>query len=309
MRTETIILAAGKGTRMRSDDLPKVMHPVAGYPIIGWILDAAMSFGGMHLVIGHQREQVEAFVRPRYPGTRFSVQQEQDGTGGAVRCAFAEADPAATQFLILPGDTPLLKRETLERLIAVFEGERADLALITCLLDDPARYGRIQRSRGVITGIVEYNDATDTERRINEINSGVYLASRELLDAALPRLTNSNAKREYYLTDIVAFAAARKAKVVAYADDDLRSLSGINSRLELAGADTVMQSRIKSALMENGVTILLPDTIYIERGAVVGPDTTIAPGAYLTADAVIGTGCRIGPHTVVRGTVPDGTVV
>ncbi len=307
MKISSLILAAGKGTRMRSETLPKVMHPVSGYPVIGWILDAVAPFGGAHLVVGHMREQVESFVRANYPGVRFSVQQEQDGTGGAVRCAFAEADPEATHFLILPGDTPLLKTGTLERLVAVYERERADLALITCILDDPARYGRIQRSRGEVVGIVEYNDATEAERRITEINSGVYLASRELLAEALPRLTNVNAKKEYYLTDIVANAFARKATVAAYADDDFMSLSGINSRLELADADRVMQVRIKSALMESGVTMLLPDTIYIERGAVVGPDTTIAPGAYIAADAVIGTGCRIGPHTVVRDTVPNGS--
>ncbi|HOW50818.1 MAG TPA: NTP transferase domain-containing protein [bacterium] len=309
MKIVSLILAAGKGTRMRSEVLPKVMHPVSGYPIIGWILDTATSFGGVQLVVGHLREQVEDFVRAQYPRVRFSFQQEQDGTGGAVRYAFADADPEATHFLILPGDTPLLKKETIERLIASYERERADLALITCILDDPARYGRIQRSRGNITGIVEYNDATETERRITEINSGVYLVSRELLAEALPRLTNSNAKREYYLTDIVAFAAARKAKVVACVDEDFRSLSGINSRVELAEADRVMQGRIKNTLMESGVTILLPDTVYVERGAVVGSDTVISPGAYLCATALIGTECRIGPHATVRVAVPQGTEI
>lgn len=247
MKISALILAAGKGTRMRSETLCKVMHPVAGYPIIGWILDAVAPLGAPHLVVGHMREQVEAFVRANYPGVRFSVQQEQDGTGGAVRCAFAEADPEATHFLILPGDTPLLKTGTLERLVAVYERERADLALITCILDDPARYGRIQRSRGEVVGIVEYNDATEAERRITEINSGVYLASRELLAEALPRLTNVNAKKEYYLTDIVGYAVAQGRKVVAHIDDDFVSLTGINSPEELAAAEAVMQARLKTA--------------------------------------------------------------
>lgn len=242
-----LILAAGKGTRMRSETLPKVMHPIAGRPMIGWILDAVAPFGTAHLVVGHLREQVEAYVGREYPGTRFSVQAEQDGTGGAVRCAFAEADPAATHFLILPGDTPLLKPGTIERLVGVYEKQKADLALVTCILDDPARYGRIKRSSsGAIAGIVEYNDATEAERAIREINSGLYLASRDLLAEALPQLTNHNAKKEYYLTDIVAYAVAHGRKVVAYVDDDFVSLTGINSPEELAAAEAVMQARLKT---------------------------------------------------------------
>lgn len=245
MSLSSIILAAGKGTRMRSDSLSKVMHQVAGRPIISWILDAVLPFGGAHLVVGHLREQVESFVRSRYPGVRFSVQVTQDGTGGAVRCAFADADPAADRFLILPGDAPLLKKETLERLIATFEDGRPALAFLTCLLDDPAQYGRVRRSPGGgVTGIVEYRDATEEERALKEVNSGIYLVSRSLLAAFLPRMTTDNRKGEYYLTDIIAFAVSNGYAVTALVEDDAASLAGINSPEELAQADAVMRERL-----------------------------------------------------------------
>jgi len=245
MSLSSIILAAGKGTRMRSDDLSKVMHQVAGRPIISWILDAVLPFGTAQVVVGHLREQVESFVRPRYPGVRFSVQATQDGTGGAVRCAFAEADPVADRFLILPGDAPLLKKETLERLIATFDAGRPALAFLTCLLDDPAQYGRVRRSSdGGVTGIVEYRDATEEERALKEVNSGIYLVSRSLLAAFLPRMRNDNRKGEYYLTDIIAFAVSNGHAVTALVEDDAASLSGINSPEELAQADTALRERL-----------------------------------------------------------------
>ncbi len=250
MKLSPVILAAGKGTRMRSETLPKVMHPLAGKPMIAWVLDAVRSFGTPHLVVGHLREQVETFVRTYCPEARFSYQKHQDGTGGAVRCAFAEADTMVDRFLILPGDAPLLKKDTIGRLIVIYERERADLALVTCILDDPAHYGRVKRSPdGAVMAIVEYNDATEEERAIQEVNSGIYLASREFLAESLPRLTNDNAKKEYYLTDIVRDAVVHERRVVACLEDDFVSLTGINSPEELAAAERLMQARLAAGVV------------------------------------------------------------
>jgi len=309
MNPVSIVLAAGKGTRMRSETMPKVMYPIAGYPMIGWVIEAVSPFGAPHLVVGYLREQVEEFVRQRYPEARFSYQKEQNGTGGAVRCALAEAMPGTDCFLIAPGDAPLLKKETLERLIRTFEQEKAGLALVTCMLDEPSSYGRVKREGGLITGIVEYNDATTEERAIREVNSGIYFVSRKVLEEALPHLTNTNAKKEYYLTDIVSYVASRGVLVTSIVEEDSASLTGVNSPEELANAEKIMQLRLRAALEEAEVHLISPDTIYIEHDVIVGRGTVIHPYVRLRAGSRIGENCIIGPHVEIEGVVPDRTVV
>lgn len=309
MRLTSLILAAGKGTRMRSDTRPKVMFPVAGYPMIGWVIEAVSSFGTPHLVVGYLHEQVEEFVRRHYPEARFSYQKEQDGTGGAVRCALADVTPDSDSFLIVPGDAPLLKRETIKRLIETFERERAGVAIVTCTPENPASYGRIKRVEGRIVGIVEYNDATPEERAIREVNSGLYVVSRKTLEEALPHLTNANAKNEYYLTDIVSYAVCHGIKTVSVFEEDFASLVGVNSPEELADAERMMQTRLRSVLTEAGVQLLSPDTLFVEHDVVVGRGTIIHPFVRLCAGSRIGENCIIGPHVEVKGIFPDGAVV
>lgn len=244
MKIEAIVLAAGKGTRMKSD-LPKVLHPVNEKPMIYWIVKALEPITrDINIVTGHGRNTVEKFVESEFPYAKFSFQNEQNGTGGAVRSGLPNVCGNTTHVIICAGDTPLLKTETFENLIRYHEENRNDLTVVSTVLDDAGHYGRIVRDRNNdVDKIVEFLDADEEERKIGEINSGIYLVDKRLLVEAVYKLKNHNAKREYYFTDVIKISKLLHKKVGAFIESDFVSLSGVNDRDQLAEAEKEMLRR------------------------------------------------------------------
>lgn len=245
MKIEAVILAAGKGTRMKSD-IPKVMHNVADKPMIGWIIEALNPVcATLNIVTGHGRDIVEDYISENYSNIKFSFQSFQDGTGGAVRCASPNLSGNSTHVIICAGDTPLLKTETFELLKKHFIESKSDLTVVTTELVNPGHYGRILRNKeNNVTGIVEFLDASEEQKNIKEINSGIYMVEKNFLIEGIYKIKNKNIKKEYYFTDIIKIANSLNKKVTAYIENDYISLSGINDREQLKEAELEMKKRI-----------------------------------------------------------------
>jgi len=306
-----IILAAGKGTRMKSD-LVKVMHPLAGEPMVAWPVAAARQAGAsrMVLVVGHQADT----IRGQFAGDgdlAFALQEEQLGTGHAVASAAAPLHGFAGNVLILCGDVPLIRPETLRGMIDAHSATGAALTVLTTRLDNPFGYGRIIRGfDGRVIRIVEEKDATPEERGCAEVNAGIYCADAAFLFDAVGKIGNNNAQGEYYLTDIVTMANERGLRCTAHPVTDAVEVMGVNDRAQLAEAGRHARQRINDALMLDGVTIVDPAATYIDRGVSVGRDTTIHPGVYLSGETRIGEGCTIERGAVIKGsTLGNGCVV
>ena len=339
-----IILAAGEGTRMKSAT-PKVLHSVAGRSLLGHVIEAASSVEPHHLVVvvGHGRDQVIAHVQEIAPWALTVVQEQQNGTGHAVRIALADLAARGIAIeggpvVVLTGDTPLLTGATLSGLLIEHSGTGASATVLTARLDDPTGYGRIVRDAdGSVRAIVEHKDASDVERGIDEINSGMYAFEAGRLAASLGRLTTDNVQGEEYLTDVVAILRADGDTVSASVCPDPTEILGVNDREQLAAAAALMRDRINGAWMRAGVSMLDPSSTWIDvdvdleadvtlapqvalrgptsiaRGAVVGPGTTLtscevgedASVIHTWAElAVIGAGAQVGPFTFLRpGTV------
>jgi bifunctional UDP-N-acetylglucosamine pyrophosphorylase / glucosamine-1-phosphate N-acetyltransferase len=293
-----IILAAGLGSRMRSDRA-KVLHELAGEPMIARVLRAVASLNPHPLVVvvGHQADQVRA-VAQRVVGTnnlRCALQSEQRGTGDATRCALAEIpDAFLGEVLIGYGDMPRLEPETLRAFIDNHHACGADLSFISVAMDDPAAYGRVVRdSTGIVVAIVEARDATPAQLALKEINTGIYLVGAALLRTALAQLRNDNSQREFYLTDIVAIARAHGRNVVAWHALDGAEFAGINSREDLARMETQIREEVNRRLMAAGVTLIDPATAYIAPEAEIGRDTIIGPNVQILGRTRIGAGVLI----------------
>ena len=310
-KISAIVLAAGMGTRMKSN-LVKVMHPVAGPPMIEWPVAAAFDSGVERcvLVVGHQQEKVRAYFDGRAL-VSFAVQAEQLGTGHAVACAMPEVDPEAGTVLILCGDTPLLRAESLRAMLQTHQQSGACVTVMTAVFDDPFGYGRIVKDKeGRVTAITEQKDASEEVRRIREVNAGVYCIERAFLQDAVSRLTNDNAQGEYYLTDVVRQAAEKGRSCLSYQVADQQEISGVNDRVQMAEAAGVLRGRINRELMLAGVTMIDPQAVYIERGVRIGRDSVVYPGAVIKGATVIGECCEIGQGTLIKNcTIADGVVV
>jgi len=289
-----VILAAGKGTRMKSA-LPKVIHPLAGRPIIEHVLSTA---SGLHasntvLVVGHEADQVRAALAA-HSTLQFVVQSPQLGTGHALLQTESVLAGRTGTVLLLYGDVPLLRSSTLEQLLERHHAARAAATVLTAELDDPYGYGRIVRDEsGRIARIVEERDASSEERAVREINSGIYAFSLVNLYDALRGLATDNAQGEYYLTDLIAAYHRRGLRLETLRLDDETELRGVNSRVDLAELTRVMFDRTRRSLMLGGVTLDDPATAYVEVGVEIGEDTVIGPGVTIGGNTVIGRGCRI----------------
>ena len=303
MTTEQVsglILAAGKGTRMKSA-IAKVLHEVFYAPMLHHVLDAMapLRLERTIVIIGHQHEQVEAALRG-YPVTPV-VQREQLGTGHAVLCAEESLRGAGGVLLILCGDTPLIRTATLAAMLASHQEQAMPLTVMTTALVEPAGYGRIIRnSQGEFEKIVEEKDASSAERRITEINAGIYCVDLPFIFNALARVGTDNNQGERYLTDIVAIARGEGRQVNMFCCADSMEVLGVNSRLELAEAHRQLQLRRNAELMLAGVTLLAPDTISVQPGVTIGPDTCIHPNVHLTGSTRVGRHCIIAPNTVLH---------
>ncbi|HEY3314728.1 MAG TPA: bifunctional UDP-N-acetylglucosamine diphosphorylase/glucosamine-1-phosphate N-acetyltransferase GlmU [Bacillota bacterium] len=296
---QCVILAAGQGTRMKSN-LPKVIHQLAGRPMIEYVVEAAAAAVGAKplVVVGYQRELIEAALGDR---ADYVIQEEQLGTGHAVAQTASRLRGFDGTLMVLPGDTPLLTRETLADFIAAHQRSGAGVTLLTARVEDPAGYGRVIRSpEERLLAVVEDRDATPEERQINEINTAIYCFDSRALFAALPRLKDDNAQKEYYLPDVVRLIMAdgRPGHVYAAADPD--EVSGINHRRQLAEAEAVVRRRILDRLMTSGVTVTDPDKTYVDADVVVGRDATILPFTFISGRTEIGEGCVIGPSADIR---------
>jgi len=294
-----VILAAGKGKRMRSD-LPKVLHPIAGKPMLAHVLDTARKLGAGRIcvVYGHGGEQVREALAA--DDLTWAKQEPQLGTGHAVLQALPQLDPAAPT-LVLYGDVPLTRAGTLERLLKVSRG--GTLALLTVQLPNPHGYGRIVRAGGKVTRIVEEKDADDAERAIDEVNTGILVAPTAALQRWLPSLGNSNAQGEYYLTDIVGLAVKEGMAVEAVHPDHAWEVEGVNSKLQLAALERIHQRNIAEALMEQGVTLADPDRIDVRGELTCGRDVFIDVNCVFEGKVTIGDGARILPNCVIHDAV------
>lgn len=304
-----VVLAAGKGTRMRSE-LPKVLHRAGGLPLLDWVLRLARSLNpaSITVVVGHGADTVRAALPV---DVRTVVQEPQLGTGHALLQTKPLLEGASGRVLLLSGDVPLLRRTSLQALLERQAQRRAALVVATAVVDEPAGYGRIIREDGArLTRIVEHRDATDREREIREINSGVYAFDLGPLFGALAGLGSANAQGEYYLPDLVGHYHRAGMVVDALALDDADEIRGINTRAELAAVAAVLRSRTNAALMEAGVTLVDPTTCYVDPDVRVGRDTVLHPGVTLQGTTSIGAGCAVYPGVrIADSEVADGVTV
>jgi bifunctional UDP-N-acetylglucosamine pyrophosphorylase/glucosamine-1-phosphate N-acetyltransferase len=298
MSVHVVILAAGKGTRMKSSR-PKVLHRVAGLPMIEYVLRAATPLGAASriVVVGHQAEVLKAALSGSF-GLSFVVQEPQLGTGHALLMAEKALAGATGTLVLLSGDVPLLRSETLEKLVQTHEAAAAAATVVTAVVDDPHGYGRIVRSGEQIARIVEHRDATRAEREIREINSGIYAFSLDGLFDAVRRIGADNDQREYYLPDLIGMFRRQGRVVGTLTVDTADEIRGINSRSELAHVSALVRQATNQALMASGVTLEDPATTYITAGVEIGPDTIIHPGVSIEGRTIVGRGCEI--HSGVR---------
>lgn len=310
-----VILAAGQGTRMKST-LPKVLHQLSGRPLADYPLQLARKLGAASpvLVVGHQADLVRAALAGQ--DATFVDQTEQLGTGHALLCAEAACQGFTGTLLLLCGDVPLLRRETLQRLIDVHHQHQATVSVLTARVDNPHGYGRIVRNGDQLERIVEEKDATPAEKAICEINSGIYAFAAPAVFAALHGVGRDNAQGEYYLTDVVALAREAGQTVCAVPAEDADEIMGINDRAQLAAAGKLLRRRINRQHLLAGVTLVDPAQTYIDSGVSIGADTLIYPGVHLRGTTHIGSGCIIEPGAVLtdarladRVHVKAGTVI
>jgi bifunctional UDP-N-acetylglucosamine pyrophosphorylase/glucosamine-1-phosphate N-acetyltransferase len=296
-----VILAAGQGTRMKSE-LPKVLHPVAGLPMYALVTQAALEAGAARVVVvvGHGREQVEADVARRFDGrVCTAVQEKQLGTGDAVRAGLVAVPDAAGWVIVLSGDTPLVHAGLVRALVAATQQTSAPLVMLTSTIDDPTGYGRIVRdAAGKAVAIREHKDASEAERQIREINPAVYAMRAGFLRDALGKLSSNNAAGELYLTDVVAQAAREGgAHTIAW---PLADTQGVNDRAQLAACETALRVRIANELAKSGVSVRDPQTLYIEAGVKVAPNAILEPNVHLRGKTIIEAGAHVDTGAVLK---------
>lgn len=322
-----VVIGAGKGTRMKSD-LAKVLHPLAGVPLIVHVLNLADELEPVHLVtvVGHQAMQVRAVCEPY--GASCVIQNPQLGTGHAV----AQSEPILSSFqgdvLVLYGDVPMLQLDTIRSLIQQHHEQKATVSVLTAILDNPTGYGRIIRNpQGEMIKIVEERDANEHEKAVREVNSGIYCIQAGFLFPALHRLGSDNAQGEQYLTDVIAAAVHSGHKVTHVVAPDAQQIQGVNSRLDLSRLEALLRQQICQHHMLNGVTVFDPLTTVIDKQVKIGRDTTLQAGTHLLGNTTIGQHCQIGPHVFMlhcsignrvsiepfcvlkHSTIPDGKTI
>ncbi len=300
MKHSALILAAGAGTRMKSSK-PKVAHEIMNKPLVRWVVDAAYDAGAEQIVsvVGYGREVVEPLVAD----TTIVVQEEQLGTAHAVQIAESALQDTSGSLVVLSGDSPLVTAETIKELFAVKEREDAAVVVLTMDVQDPFGYGRIIRDNNdQICSIVEQKDCSEAQAAITECNSGFYCFDSEFLFKALREVSSDNAQNEFYLTDVIAIARSQQKKVVALKAKNQEECLGVNSRVQLAQAGKILQQRINTVHMNNGVSIMDPVTTWIGPDVVIAQDVEILPMTFLMGNTKIGEGSVIGPQSRLTDT-------
>lgn len=308
MKYSAVILAAGKGVRMASA-LPKVLHPVAGKPMVEHVINQVKAAGieDIILVIGAGREKVEEAMAEEQ--LKFVVQEQQLGTGHALMQAGLAVGHEG-QVLVLAGDTPLLIPELLQELMAFHREQGAAATVLSCEVDKSYGYGRIIRNQeGLLERIVEEKDADAIQKAIKEINSGIYCFNTRIVFEKLSQLKNSNSQGEYYLTDVIEILKSEKQPVAVYKSSDSESIYGVNDREQLAYAESVLRRRINRQLMKEGVTIIDPLSTFIDSEVKIGRDTVIYPFTIIEGKTVVGQNCEIGPGVRIDSSLIGNGVI
>lgn len=303
-RLTAIILAAGKGTRMASP-LPKVLHPVAGRPMIANVIEACKNAGvtDLRTVLGHGLNLVKAVVEPM--GAQVFIQAQQLGTGDAVKSA--QPDTIEGDVLILNGDHPLIEAVDIEGFVKSFREQALDLAVVTAELKNPGAFGRVVRHRGQIAAIVEAKDASAETLKIREVNTGIYLAKAEVLSDFLPRISNKNSKGEFYLTDLISICIEEHLKVAPILGNKKVSL-GVNTQQELAHASRLVYRRKAKQLMDAGVLMIDPASVYVEESVEIGAGSVLYPNVFLRGNTKVGSFSVIEPGCFVNDSVIGDSV-
>ena len=304
METKAVILAAGKGTRMKSNT-PKVLHKIFEKPLLGYVLDNVKNLvNESFVIVGHHAEEVTEYVEKNYNSAKTVLQSPQLGTGHAVSMVCPSLENFKGQVIILCGDTPLITEKTLQEFIDYHSQNNSDLTVMSTIFENPTNYGRIIRDTdNSLKCIVEEKDATPDQKAVKEVNAGIYCLNWEKIKPAFSQLTSNNAQGEYYLTDIIEWGKKNKLNVNAYIMQNNEEIYGINSRLNLATATKIMNTRKLNSLMDNGVTIVDPQSTWISEDTEIGADTIIYPATYIEGKNKIGSNCKIGPCAHLRGGV------
>lgn len=291
MKLKTLILAAGKGTRMKSE-MPKVIHKVNGIPMISKIIDVLSGLSPEEniLILGHKKDEVLKVVGENCD---YVVQTEQLGTGHAVIQAKEKLQNYDGDVMILCGDTPLLKESTLKSLYQYHKESGAVTTILTSIYENPFGYGRIVKEDEFVKAIVEEKEASEEIKKIKEVNAGVYCFNSKELFKALDKINNNNEKGEYYLTDVIGIQVLENKKVQSFVLEDNMEILGVNSKVELAQAGKVLRDRKNRELMEEGVILIDPENTYVEDNVKIGKDTILYPGVFLQGKTTIGERCEI----------------
>ena len=304
-----VVLAAGQGTRMKSK-LFKVMHPVMGRPMVGHVVNAAIDADASEVITitGHGAEVVRDYLGEK---SQYVFQEEQLGTAHAVMQAKDLLEGKEGTTLVLSGDTPLLRAETLQQLMAFHEEEEAKATILTALADDPFGYGRVIRTEdGLVSKVVEEKDASEDEKKVREINTGTYCFDNQALFQALEKVNNDNAQGEYYLPDVLEILKNDHEKVGAFQLDNMDEALGVNNRVALAEASRIMRERINEQHMTNGVSIIDPNSTYIEIDVEIARDTVVEPNTYIKGRTTIGEDAFIGLGSVISDSqLADGVEI
>lgn len=308
MKLKTLILAAGKGTRMKSN-IPKIIHKVNGMPMISKIINVLNNLNPEEniLILGYKKEDVLKVIGE---DSSYVLQNEQLGTGHAVMQAKEKLKDYDGDVMVLCGDTPLLKSETLKALFDFHKSTNATTTILTSIYENPFGYGRIVKENGFVRAIVEEKEATQKIKKIKEVNAGVYCFNAKELFKALDKIDNNNEKGEYYLTDVIGIQVKENKKVQSFILEDSQEILGVNSKVELALANQVLRERKNISLMEEGVIFLDPKSSYIEENVTVGKDTIIYPNVILEGNTQIGENCKIiGNTRIVDSILKDNIVI
>jgi bifunctional UDP-N-acetylglucosamine pyrophosphorylase/glucosamine-1-phosphate N-acetyltransferase len=303
---KSVILGAGKGTRMKSDT-PKVLHQIFNKTLLGYVIDAVNETGladENYVIVGHQAEKVEEFVKANYDNAKTVLQTPQLGTGHAVSMVCPYLEDFSGEVIILCGDTPLITSDTLKTFIEAHREMKSDITVMSAVFENPTNYGRIIRNQdGSLNSIVEEKDASAEQKAVREINAGIYCLNWEKVKSAFSQLKTNNAQGEYYLTDIIEWGNNNGLSVNAHILERNEEIYGINSKQNLEEATGMLNKRTLNKLMVEGVSIVDSNTTWIDPQTQIGRDTIIYPSTYIEGKNIIGSSCKIGPFAHLRGDV------
>ena len=297
MGISVIIMAGGIGKRMNSKKV-KVLHNILGHPLIYYVFETARSINPEKIVVVYGKRGTE--IKYMFQDAEYAFQGEPRGTGDAVKIGMSKLKNISGDVLILSGDVPLLTKKTINALQEYHKDGNYDVTILTFIPEDPNYYGRIVKEGNEILKIVEYKDATSEEKRIKEVNSGIYIFKKNALEMALSFIKNNNAQGEYYLTDAIEVIRERGGKIGGIAAEDPKEVSGINTRKELTDIIEYKRKKIIENLMEDGVSIIMPHTVYIEDNVKIGRDTTIYPFNIIMGNTIIGEDSIIEPFCYIK---------